>query len=180
MGYEQHQHDFTGIVLGIQLLLGLSQPSVLFSKQTELLWLSGQVLLHQLLCAGFQAASTASSTKLLQSLWKFSILFSSEWKMLCLPGEELLPELFAAACWWAATADAPTASSATTVALIEPRCEQTITLSKTRAPRNVSVFDHYGVLGGATNVTPFLGMCRCRMPTLFMHLFPRSVGLRTI
>merc|ERR1712039_610124 len=159
MGYEQHQHDFTGIVLGIQLLLGLSQPSVLFSKQSELLWLSGQVLLYQLLCAGFQAASTASSTRLLQSLWKFSVLFSSEWKMLCLPGEELLSELFAAACWCSATA----------VALIEPRCEQTITLSKTRAPRNVSVFDHYGVLGGATNVTPFLGMCRCRMPTLFMH-----------
>merc|ERR1712039_829101 len=119
MGYEQHQHDFTGIVLGIQLLLGLSQPSVLFSKQTELLWLSGQVLLYQLLCAGFQAASTASSTKLLQSLWKFSILFSSEWKMLCLPGEELLPELFAAACWWPATIYASAASSATTVVLIE-------------------------------------------------------------
>merc|ERR1712039_945934 len=111
MGYEQHQHDFTGIVLGIQLLLGLSQPSVLFSKQSELLWLSGQVLLLRLLCAGFQAASTASSTKLLQSLRKLSILFSSEWKMLCLPGEELLPELFAAACRWAATFLASAASS---------------------------------------------------------------------
>merc|ERR1712190_200861 len=66
-------------------------------------WLSGQVLLHQLLCAGFQAASTASSTKLLRSLRKFSILFSSEWKMLCQHGEELLSELFAAACWWPAT-----------------------------------------------------------------------------
>merc|ERR1719291_1595900 len=149
-----------------------------------MLCLPGEELLPDLFAAvrwwaATTYASAASSTELLWSLWKFSILFSNERKMLCQHGEKLLSELLAAACWWPAATYASTASSATTVALIEPRCEQTITLSKKRAPRNVSVFDHYGVLGGATNVTPFLGMCRCRMPTLFMHLFPRSVGLRT-